>query len=316
MRLPVSYFLPVSVCLALAACGWGGERPKADAAPPASVNGPSADYPMVLGEPFTIDGVTYTPADRLNYDAVGRASVGEAGGTSVSVAHKTLPLPSYAEVTSLDTGKTILARVERRGPMVNDLLAELSPGAAAQLGVEAGSVTALRIRRVNPPEAERALLRGGQQAPQRMDTPRSLLAVLARKLDSAPAPVAISDAPAPPIAAPPASPSPEATSLPVPLSVPAPGDAPANVEPAVTTPPEPAASPTVTRQGGHVVQVAVFSTEERAKAASGKLGATYRQNGRFWSMRLGPFATRAEADRALARARSAGYSDARIQRAD
>jgi rare lipoprotein A len=62
--------------------------------------------------------------------------------------------------------------------------------------------------------------------------------------------------------------------------------------------------------------VAVFSTRERADSASAKLGAQVSAAGRLWRMKMGPFATRAEAEAALAKARGAGYTDARIQRAD
>src|SRR3546814_14674210 len=75
--------------------------------------------------------------------------------------HKTLPLPSYVEVTALDTGRTILVRVNDRGPMVTDRLIGLSLGAAEQLGIADG-VTAVRVRRTNPPAAERRLLRAGE----------------------------------------------------------------------------------------------------------------------------------------------------------
>ena len=129
-----------------------------DKLPPAPATGPAADYPMVLGAPFTIDGVTYTPADTLNYDKVGYAVVDPALGQGISVAHRTLPLPSYAEITSLRTGRTILVRVERRGPMSGNAMIALSPGAAEQLGT-GDPLTPIRIRRVNPPEPERALLR-------------------------------------------------------------------------------------------------------------------------------------------------------------
>src|SRR5512139_970756 len=69
--------------------------------------GPAADYPMVLGSPYVVDGVTYTPADTMNIDQVGYAVVEQDAGAGVSIAHRTLPLPSYVEVTSLRTGRTI-----------------------------------------------------------------------------------------------------------------------------------------------------------------------------------------------------------------
>ena len=99
----------------------------------------------------------------------------------ISAAHKTLPLPSYVEVTALDSGRTILVRVNDRGPMVNDRLIDLSRGAAEQLGLNAG-VAAVRVRRTSPPAAERAQLRAGEPVRERIATPGSLLAILRTKI--------------------------------------------------------------------------------------------------------------------------------------
>lgn len=188
MRLPVEArygILALGLTATLAGCGLGrgggGEIASASAIPGAAAladNGPAADYPMVLGEPYTVDGELYTPADTLNYDAIGYAGID--GGAGVTVAHKTLPMPSYVEVTSLATGKTILARVERRGPMTGPQLVALSAGAAQQLG--GGEGTPVRVRRVNPEEAARAELRAGRAAPEPMETPKALVEVLRRKL--------------------------------------------------------------------------------------------------------------------------------------
>ena len=234
MPLRVDRKLPLAM-FALLLIGAG--KPQPDALPTV---GPAADYPVVVGEPFVIEGTTYTPADRLNFDQVGQAMQGSDGGDAISIAHKTLPLPSYAEITALDTGRTILVRVERRGPMRNDRLVELSPGAAAQLGVPGQMQVPIRIRRVNPPEVERAMLRRGERVAERMDTPPGLLVVLRRKLDPQaaagtlpgaapappPAPIA-APAPKPPVVArngsPAAtvSPAPVVSAKPVPKPVPA-----------------------------------------------------------------------------------------------
>jgi len=315
MRLPVNYALPFAALILLNGCGQGGSASVAPPPPPRI--GPAADYPVVIGPAFIVDGKTYTPEDKLNYDTVGYAAIDGAVGSGISGAHKTLPLPSYIEVTSLESGKTILVRVERRGPMSNDLLVELSPDAAAQLGV-AGARSPVRVRRVNPPEAERALLRSRGRAPERMATPKPLLDVLNRKLGlpvaspvPAPSPQPVSPQPATkPAAAPRPTLAPSAAPTPVPAPAPAP-------KPHATPSPAaaPAAAPAVAR-GGFVVQVAVFSTRERADSASAKLGAQVSAAGRLWRMKMGPFVTRAEAEAALAKARGAGYTDARIQRAD
>lgn len=300
----------------IAGCGAVGakERPPLAAGPAAEPHGPAADYPMVLGDPFVIDGVTWRPEDKLNYDNVGFAEIGSDGGPGISVASKTLPLPSYVEVTSLTTGKTILARVERRGPMRNDRLIEFSPGAAAQLGVMAGASEPVRVRRVNPSEPERAALRAGQSAPMRMETPKSLLAVLMRKLQTQegikpPVPAAEpSDAPVDsprPVRKKPVKPKAE-------TARPAPGQtSPA----AAQTPPAETARPAPTR-GTIMVQAAAFSSRERAEAAASKLGGRVESAGNLFRVRVGPYTTRAEAEAALAKVRRAGYSDARIQRAN
>lgn len=286
MRLPVENALALVALVALSGClgGGGSDRPDRTLAPPAARIGPAADFPMVLGEPFTIGETSYRPEDRLNYDAVGRASLGDQGGEGVSVAHKTLPLPSYAEVTSLDSGRTILVRVERRGPMTNDRLVELSPGAAAQLGV-LGDGTPVRVRRVNPPEAERAALRAGRQAPERMETPKSLVAVLLRRLDGPPP-------------APVASPAPVVTPSPA------------------TTPPAPKPEPAASRpaSGNLFIQVGAYSTRDRAERVATSIAGSVGPVGKLFRVRIGPLASQGEAEAALAKARAAGYSDARIQR--
>ncbi|MEO6717819.1 MAG: SPOR domain-containing protein [Novosphingobium sp.] len=281
---------------------------------PIGVNGPSADYPIVVGNPFTIDGTTYSPSDRLNYDEVGYAAAGGEGGEGVTIAHKTLPLPSYAEVTALDSGKTVLVRVERRGPMVNDRLVEFSPGAATQLGLTGATKAAIRIRRVNPPEMERAMLRGGRQASARMDTPPSLLTVLKRRLDPS-----LVTPPAPlPDSSPSASPTPTPTAVPKlrPTPTAAPAPRPTPKPRVVRTPapsPSPSASPAPATGGSFLVQVGSFANTANATAVSGKVGGSLRSNGRISRVVMGPFATRAQAEAALARARAAGYRDAQIQ---
>src|SRR4029079_18969912 len=74
-------------------------------------------------------------------------------------------------------------RIERRGPMTGNELVALSPDALTQLGIAPGAP--VRVRRVNPPEDQRALLRAHQPAPLRMDTPMPLVEVLRRKLPGA-----------------------------------------------------------------------------------------------------------------------------------
>lgn len=276
----------IVLLLALAACGSGEDV--ASAPLPQSPQGPAADYPVVIGEPFTIEGVTYTPSDALNYDEVGQAIAEADDIRGVSAAHRTLPIPSYAEVTSLETGRTILVRVERRGPMDKAHVIALSPAAIAQLGA-AGEVP-VRVRRVNPPEPERAALRAGLSAPERMDTPASLVAVLKRKL---PQVTAASEPVIPePVAAAPAE------------KTPGPAAEPAHPAPA---------TPDGT---GYVVQAGAFSTQERADGVAAAIGGRVEKLRSLWRVRTGPFASRAEAEASLAKVTGKGYSGARIYRTE
>jgi rare lipoprotein A len=303
MRLPADgrkgrLSVALIAALALAACG-GGADPIASA--PAQSYGPQGDYPVVVGEPYSVAGAAYTPEDVLNYDQVGYLAADAAGGEAVSGSHHTLPLPSYVEVTSLETGRTILVRVERRGPMNSTELLALSAGALAQLEARAG--TPVRVRRVNPPEDQRALLRAGHPADPRIDTPMSLVEILKRKLPGQSA-APVQTAAAEPTPLPQPVPSRGAPALP-PLDTRAPIAAvPA---PTPTLAHRPAAS-----RGAFVVQAASFSTADNARRAASTLGGEVTQAGRYYRVRTGPFATRGEAEASLAKVRAAGYSDARI----
>jgi rare lipoprotein A len=308
MRLPVEKLLPLAALTLLSACGGANARPQSVAATAAT--GPEADYPVVVGDPFVVDGVTYTPVDRMNYDAVGYAGIGPEGGAAVSAAHRTLPLPSYIEVTALDTGKTILVRVERRGPMSGSNLLELSPGAAAQLGVVGRASAPVRVRRMNPVEQDRAALRMGQPASARMDTPKSLLVVLQRKLDG-------QDGIVRPALPPKVEPKPKvkgktppvvAVKAPAAPKVAPKAPPPVAKAPAVVKTPEAPKAPAVAANGKFFIQVGAFSSKANADTSAKKVGGSANAAGNLWRVRTGPFATEADA--------KAGYSDARIQRAN
>ena len=309
----------LTLSAALAACASGSDTGDVYAAAAAAdPTGPAADYPMVLGDPYRIDGKLYTPVDTLNYDEVGRIALDPEGGTAITGSHQTLPLPSYVEVTSLESGRTVLVRMERRGPMVANRIAALSPGALEQLGV--GAAAPVRIRRVNPPEVERAALRQGRSAPLRMDTPMSLVEVLKRKLDTpaavatpavaAATPTPATDGPrrvevAPSAVAP-------ATEQPAPPPLPPIREVPQTIAPPVASPtPEP--QPVVTRKDGNLaVQAASFSSRANADRAAAALKGYVTRAGNYWRVQVGPFADGDDAAAALAKVKAAGYSDARV----
>jgi rare lipoprotein A len=319
--------------LLLTSCGsFGGGSKKGleQSVPAAEAPAPGvSDVPVRLGSPFQVGNVTYTPTDVAAYDEVGYASwygaelAGQntANGevfmpAAISGAHKTLPMPSYVEVTSLDTGRTILVRVNDRGPFANDRLIDLSEGAAKQLGITAQGVAGVRVRKVNPPQQERAVLRSGQMASTRMDTPESLLKILREKLGKMPRPTSVASVPRP-------VPSKAAPATAVRPSAPPPqsGDGrfvregASAPRPARRAASAPAPAPTAAA-AGYVVQVAAFSSRARADELARKLGATVASSadGRLFRVRYGPFASETEGQQALASAQKRGYPQARLYR--
>ena len=84
-------------------------------------------------EPYEVKGIWYFPAEQETYSEKGLASWYMPAGDSALTAngevydanlltarHKTLPLPSLVKITNLENGKEIIARVNDRGPMVNN----------------------------------------------------------------------------------------------------------------------------------------------------------------------------------------------------
>ena len=78
---------------------------------------------------------------------------------AITLAHRTLPLGSFVEVTALATGRTIIAKVTDRGPGRRDRVADLSRGAMQALGTMGRSTAAVRLRAVTPDPMQIAALR-------------------------------------------------------------------------------------------------------------------------------------------------------------
>lgn len=67
-----------------------------------------------------------------------------------SAAHKTLPLPSFARVTNLDNGKSVIVRVNDRGPFHENRLIDLSYAAAVKIGVWPKGTGLVEVRAIDP----------------------------------------------------------------------------------------------------------------------------------------------------------------------
>lgn len=109
-------------------------------------------------EPYEIKGVVYTPAEQTEYSEKGLASWYMPAGDSAltangeiydvnipSARHKTLPLPSIVKITNLENNKSVIARVNDRGPMVNNRLIDVSQSAARELGMPVSGTVLVQV---------------------------------------------------------------------------------------------------------------------------------------------------------------------------
>ena len=158
--VPAPYF----ACL-LANCSNGVDpRYGVSASPRVVDNGeavPKGGGVYRVGNPYTVAGRTYIPEYDPHYQATGLASwYGEdfhgrrtANGevfdlNSISAAHPTMPLPSYARVTNLSNGRSLIVRVNDRGPYHGDRIIDVSRNAAHLLGFHASGTAWVRVEYV------------------------------------------------------------------------------------------------------------------------------------------------------------------------
>jgi rare lipoprotein A len=265
---------------------------------------------FVVGEPYRLGGTWSYPREEFALTETGlatrhavpgwnaRTANGEAWSDGrVLAAHRTLQLPAVVAVTNLENGRTLLVRVNDRGPVNPGRVIGLSERAATLLGIPAGGVAQVRV--AVDGERSRALAEAAPAAerpPLPIEAaPRA--AVAAESLDAPPG--ARSAVPARPVA-PPRQAAVEAVAA-------RPADPPLPETVAPGTP----------RPGRVVLEAGTLSRPEAASRLAARIpGARTEAFGtgrdQQFRVRLGPFATVAEADAALERALAAGVSGARI----
>jgi rare lipoprotein A len=152
------------------------------------------------GPPYQVNGRWYVPAHEPNYNEVGIASwygptfhgKDSASGevfdeNAMTAAHPTLPIPSLVRVTNLDNGRTVVVRVNDRGPFVDDRIIDLSKAAGAALDMHAKGTAKVRVEYVGA-----APLNGGgglvaaAPAPQRVSLVAAPLPMASRPTVAAP----------------------------------------------------------------------------------------------------------------------------------
>ena len=288
----------------LAACG--------TETPPPTAPAPTAIYKV--GNPYQIAGTWYYPKEQPDYDETGVASwYGEPfegrytsngetyNADALTAAHRTLPMPVNVRVTNLDNGRSMILRVNDRGPYAKGRIIDVSRRAAQLLGFYDVGTARVRVQFVS-----RAVLPNGQMPTETpVEVASAVPAAPSGKVDVG----TLSDV------------SGAATEAPVKMR---------RMPTASTTPamsPDELASTQPTGQVTNVsvpaathlyVQVGAFSIYSAARRIQHQLGPSLkittiqRNHQRLYRVRLGPFDQVAQADQALAEVMRLGSNDARI----
>ena len=164
--------------LALAGCATRAPWPQTDGAPaqpptgllqmPDALPAPEPIRSGGANKPYEVLGESYTPlpsdaplAEQGLASWYGRKFHGQrtASGEvydmyAMTAAHRTLPLPSFARITNPANGRSVIVRVNDRGPFVKGRIVDLSYSAALKLGV-LGGVAPVRLVRITPEEIGR-----------------------------------------------------------------------------------------------------------------------------------------------------------------
>jgi rare lipoprotein A len=286
-----------------------------DANPPSNLDAvPDAEpriEPLASGanRPYVVFGKRYVPdtSDRP-YTQRGIASwygkkfhgnstsIGEPYNMyAMTAAHPTLPIPSYARVTSAINGRTIIVRVNDRGPFHDNRIMDLSYVAAYKLGILGPGSGQVTVQRILPDEIRRMVAErnsGGTvaAAPQPVDASIEAGAPTALPVSASPAvaaaPAASSGAALNTLPQTAAAPAAQGRSTPLPLETATP----------VSTSPAGAAGGTVYLQlGAFSLPANAQSLASRVNAQLSAMGvppATVEQSGAYYRVRVGPYADR------------------------
>ena len=170
-----------SVMLLAAGCGMAPKKVQqqptspryySDDGPPETIPDNLAQVPDAMprdepfhryaNRPYTVFGLTYAPVldkqptrERGIASWYGRKFHGRKTSSgevydmfAMTAAHKTLPIPSYARVTNVKTGQSVVVRVNDRGPFHSDRVIDLSYAAAARIGIAAAGSGLVDVERI------------------------------------------------------------------------------------------------------------------------------------------------------------------------
>ncbi|NBX73542.1 MAG: septal ring lytic transglycosylase RlpA family protein [Alphaproteobacteria bacterium] len=303
-----------------------------------------------VGQPYQIEGQWYYPREDYSYDQTGTASwygPDFHGGVTangeiynqneLTAAHPTLPMPSLVRVSNLENGRSVVVRINDRGPFKDGRIIDVSERAADLLGFKGQGTTRVRVQ-ILPQEskalAQRAMqdsfgyqMASYQQPNVRMSAVSTPMVETQPLPEPAYAPTKMADASASSANMPAISPETiqfarqpppsdmQETHLPPVVAEPSLARAPAAAMP------EPAYAAPSTASSNIYVQAGAFSSRENAMSLQNRLQNIARvelspmqqSNGQtLYRVRLGPLKSATQADRVFQEVRQAGVSSPRI----
>ncbi|MBM3566057.1 MAG: septal ring lytic transglycosylase RlpA family protein [Alphaproteobacteria bacterium] len=295
------------------------------------LNGETPGGVYKIGDPYQIGGVWYYPAEDYNYDETGIASwygsdfhgKATANGAvydmnEVTAAHRTLPMPSLVRVTNLENGRSLIVKVNDRGPFARGRIIDLSRRSAQLLGFEGMGTARVRVTILADESREIAATMKAQGTvaearvmpkPQGDMTDKTLTAKQMPKGDVAKEELA---------------PPPGAVAAPKPVASRSITDVPLQSSSVQARPAAEAKIGTLTQDKAKAtriyVQAGAFRNFDNANKVSAKLtkvgpvsvSPTLSGGQDVFRVRLGPIASVEEADRFLDRVIRSGYPDARV----
>lgn len=171
MRLAV-FFVAAGLTAAMALAGCSSDKNRYSGDPFAGKGSPhykgSGPLPKGggryhVGKPYQVAGRWFKPQEDPGYDKTGLASwYGDAfhrrmtsngewfDMNEMTAAHPTLPLPSYAKVTNLENGRSIVVRINDRGPFVGTRIIDLSKHSAETLAFARRGTVKVRVQYIGP----------------------------------------------------------------------------------------------------------------------------------------------------------------------
>ena len=321
-RLALSLIVISSLAAAVTACGSGNGEKLGERVVPFGQPVPKGGGVYRVGSPYQIAGVWYEPREDTRYDRIGTASwYGElfhgrrtANGEiydmdRLSAAHPTLPLPIYARVTNLQNNRSIIVRINDRGPYANDRIIDLSRRSAELLGYRTKGTAQVRVQFL-----ARAPLNGDDSYERRYLASQRWMTYAANGHDkNRQDPISVGSLPKDAVAAKSSGWKTETKAQPK--------SAARNEPPRSNVAVPRAAKMEVARTEGRIlIQAGSFKSKDNADRARAQLAAIAPVEmmpiavgaDTYFRVRIGPFSTETDAQSALARAAEAGYSGAKI----